>query len=78
MVEDVAHSGDWTVGGQTSLTGLTPFTTYSIQVAAVNELGHVGVYSDSVIEGTDEDGEDEIVSQLYVICKIVYTSLLYR
>ena len=46
MVEEVA--GDWTGGGETSLTGLTPFTTYSIQVAAVNDQGHVGVYSDPV------------------------------
>ena len=33
-------------GAETTLTGLTPFTTYSIRVAGVNEEGDIGVYSD--------------------------------
>lgn len=57
MVEDVDHSEDWTDGGQTSLTGLTPFTTYTIQVAAVNDQGHEGLYSDPVAVETQEDGK---------------------
>ena len=32
-------------GLEITLTGLTPFTEYSIEVAAVNENGDVGVYS---------------------------------
>ena len=45
-------------GAQVSLTGLTPFTNYSIQIAAVNEQGDVGPYSDSIREHTEEDGEN--------------------
>ena len=42
--KDVA--GNWTImNAETSLTGLTPSTSYSIQVAAVNEEGDVGLYS---------------------------------
>ena len=36
---------DQTEGLEITLTGLTPFTNYSIEVAAVNEEGDVGVYS---------------------------------
>ena len=39
-----------------TLTGLTPFTNYSIEVAAVNEEGDVGVYSEPQYAVTDEDG----------------------
>ena len=42
---------------ETSLTGLTPFTNYSIQLAAVNEEDEVGVYSDPLVRQTDEDSE---------------------
>ena len=41
----------------TSLTGLTPFTDYSIQLAAMNEEGEVGVYSDPLVRRTNEDSE---------------------
>ena len=33
-------------GLEITLTGLTPFTEYSIEVAAVNENGDVGVFSE--------------------------------
>ena len=39
---------DWRSGGEVALTGLTPSTEYSISVAAVNENGNTGVYSDPV------------------------------
>ena len=39
---------DWRSGGDMLLTGLTPFTNYSIEVAAVNENGDVGLYSDPI------------------------------
>ena len=43
---------DWRSGGDISLTGLTPLTNYSIEVAAVNENGDVGLYSDPIIAVT--------------------------
>ena len=39
-----------------TLTGLTPYTNYSIKVAAVNEMGDVGPYSYPVTIQTPEDG----------------------
>ena len=42
-------SGNWSSGGETDLTGLTPSTNYSIAVAAVNEQGTVGLYSDTIV-----------------------------
>ena len=36
------------------LTGLTPYTTYSIQVAEVNMQGDVGPYSDHIVAQTAE------------------------
>lgn len=58
VLQSVLHPGEWNVmGAHVLLTELTPFTNYSIQVAAVNELGHVGLYSDPKIEQTQEDGE---------------------
>ena len=40
-----------------TLTGLTPFTNYSIEVAAVNEEGDVGVYSEPQYAVTYEDSK---------------------
>ena len=42
---DQTAAGDYRTGAETSLTGLTPFTNYSIRVAAVNEEGDVGLFS---------------------------------
>ena len=45
--------GEWNVlNADISLTGLTASTSYSIQVAAVNEEGDVGLYSDPVTTQT--------------------------
>ena len=44
----------WRSGGKILLTGLTPFTNYSIAVAAVNENGDVGLYSDAVTTRTHQ------------------------
>ena len=41
-------SGNWSSGGETALTGLTPSTNYSISVAGVNQQGDVEVYSQPV------------------------------
>ena len=39
------------------LTGLTPYTNYSITVAVVNEMGNVGPYSYPTTNQTLEDGK---------------------
>ena len=58
MVQSKDEDGVWNaVNAVTHLTGLTPFTNYSIQVAAVNVEGDVGVYSDPLIIQTLEDSE---------------------
>ena len=46
VVQSKDVAGEWNVmNAETSLTGLTPSTSYSFQVAAVNEEGDVGLYS---------------------------------
>ena len=47
----------WNRSLQISLTGLTPFTNYSIQVAPVNNQSQVGSYSGPVVTQTQEDSE---------------------
>ena len=37
-----------------TVTGLTPYTTYSIQVAEINMQGDVGPYSDIILAQTAE------------------------
>ena len=41
---------------EASLTGLTPYTNYSIQITTVNEHGVVGLYSYPITIQTPEDG----------------------
>ena len=58
VVQSTDVAGEWNVmRAQTSLTGLTPYTNYSIQVAAVNEQGDVGLYSDPIIKQTLENSK---------------------
>ncbi|CAI8054960.1 hypothetical protein GBAR_LOCUS29992, partial [Geodia barretti] len=46
-VDQVPGDGeDWMSGGQVTLTGLISLTNYSISVAAVNENGDIGLYSE--------------------------------
>ena len=40
---------------QTTISGLTPSTDYTIGVAAVNSVG-TGPYSTDIVEATDNDG----------------------
>ena len=54
---DQTAAGDYKTGAETSLTRLTPFTDYSNSVAAVNEEGDVGIYSDPITEQTLEDSK---------------------
>ena len=59
-------SGNWSSGGETDLTGLTPSTNYSIAVAAVNEQGTVGLYSDTiVIETLSDPVETELETGIF-------------
>ena len=61
VVQSIDQNGEWNVtGAEASLTGLTPYTNYSIQVAAVNEQGDMGRYSDPITVQTAEDGKDNI------------------
>ena len=58
VLNSVNVTGEWDVDNAvTSLTGLTPFTNYSIQVAAVNMEDEVGLYSDPLVRQTNEDSE---------------------
>ena len=55
VVQSKDVAGGWNVmNADTSLTGLTPSTSYSIQVAAVNEEGDVGLYSDPLTKQTSK------------------------
>ena len=47
----------WNTPVEVSLTGLTPFTNYSIQAAPVNNQSQVGSYSGPIVTQTQEDGE---------------------
>ena len=54
-----SSSGSETVEGRGNytITGLTPFTSYSIRVAAVNSDGDTGPLSDSITVETLQDGK---------------------
>ena len=55
VVESKDEAGEWNVtGAETSLTGLTPYTNYTIRVAAVNKKRHVGLYSSPITNQTME------------------------
>ena len=58
-VQTLSHSVPdiWNMPVEVSLTGLTPFTNYSIQAAPVNNQSQVGSYSDSVVTQTEEHSE---------------------
>ena len=50
----LGDSQDWMIGGEVTLTGLSPSTNYSISVAAVNENGDVGLPSEHVMTTTHQ------------------------
>ena len=55
VVQSKDEDGEWNVtGAETSLTGLTPYTNYTIRVAAVNKKRHVGLYSSPITNQTSE------------------------
>lgn len=50
--------GEWDVkGAETLVTGLSPYTNYSIRVAAVNQQRDVGLYSNPIVVQTAQDGK---------------------
>ena len=55
-VQSVDRPGARDNGGNVYIAGLTPFTVYYVQVAAVNEIGDVGVFSNPKAVLTAEDG----------------------
>ena len=57
VMRSEAVAGVWDMNAETSLTGLTPFTSYSIRVAAVNVEGDVGLFSDPLTRRTLEGRE---------------------
>ena len=61
-VQSVTESRVWNMPVEVSLTGLTPFTNYSIQVAPVNIFSQVGSYSGPVVTQTEEDGKATTVT----------------
>ena len=82
VVQSIDEAGEWDImDAETSLTGLTPFTSYSIQIAAVNEEGDVGLYSDHVIRQTEEDSESviriEILPPLHDETNSTFSSHIY-
>ena len=69
VVQSKDVAGEWNVmNAVTSLTGLTPSTSYSIQVAAVNDEGDVGLYSHPITRQT---------SKLFLCCYITYPKSLH-
>ena len=55
VVQSKDVTGEWNVmNAETSLTGLTPSTNYSIKVAAVNEEDNVGLYSHPITRQTSK------------------------
>ena len=59
-VQTLSHSVQsdmWNMPVEVSLTGLSPFTNYSIQAAPVNNQSQVGSYSGPVVTQTEEDSE---------------------
>ena len=57
VTQSVDKSGAWNVmKDRNFLSGLIPNTNYTIKVAAVNEKGHVGLYSKPIVKSTKELG----------------------
>ena len=71
-LQNVTKSGVWNMPVAVSLTGLTPFTNYSIQAAPVNDQRQVGSYSDTVVTQTQEDSE---TVALYIVYYQIYNKL---
>ena len=61
VMQSIVQTGGWNVtAAKASLTGLSPYTNYTITVAAVNAVGDVGLYSNSITHQTAEDGREPL------------------
>ena len=68
VVQSKDVAGEWNVmNAETSLTGLTPSTSYSIQVAAVNEEGDVGLYSEPLTRQTSMFRQRSLMLPMFYI-----------
>ena len=67
VVQSTRQSGGRNINAEVLLTGLTPSTSYSIQVAAINEEGDVGLYSDPLIKWTSNYSEQSLMLYIHVI-----------
>ena len=68
VVQSKDVAGEWNVmNADTSLTGLTPSTSYSIQVAAVNEEDDVGLYSDPITRQTSKFRQQSLMLPMFYI-----------
>ena len=63
---EMETEGDWKEGGRVVLTGLIPLSNYSISVAALNQNGDVGPYSDPVTERTQNCCKQQKRFYLYI------------
>ena len=66
-ISPAVQSELWNMPAKVTLTGLTPFTNYSIQVAPVNDQSQVGSYSGPVVTQTQEDCETIALYIVYYI-----------
>ena len=78
--ESTVQSGGNNEAGTYNASGLTPFTSYSFEVAAMNSVD-TGPFTAALLVVTDEDGEFvTIQSMRYVVyvCKLTFTQSLAR
>ena len=77
VVQSKDEDGEWNVmNAESSLTELTPSTSYSIQVAAMNEEGDVGLYSEPLTRQTSKF-QDAVVAMCDVHNNYFY-KILYK
>ena len=71
-IQSIDKNGDWTVIGERYfLSGLNQNTRYTIRVAAVNDEGHVGLYSNAVEKWTSELGNVKRMLYRSTVCPTV-------
>ena len=78
--QSTVQSGGIGVAGTYNASGLTPFTNYSFEVAAVNSAD-TGPFTAALLVVTDEDGEFvtiQSVRYLVYVCKLTFTQSLAR
>ena len=82
--ESTVQSGGIGVAGTYTASGLTPFTRYSFEVAAVNSAG-TGPFTGTLSIQTDEDGKSKILPyctimqciRIYMLSQILVLWMLW-